>query len=141
MHAVAGTVLSAAAFGISVVAVNYGYAQPAPVVANTGDSNKQPETPPTRPDFVDFEKPIFTKWWAPMCRTKEGLADLLEHVRAGVHVDVLDFANYGCTPARGGMKVEVLDTSGVFDMWARAYIEWPSGQKEDDWTVVNLLQN
>jgi hypothetical protein len=84
-------------------------------------------------------KPTFTKDGAPFCATKEGLADLLEHVRAGLK----GIANgeYGCVAMPADIPVTVLETDGIVDRWAKVNWQRSNGTNDDFWTVAWLLRN
>lgn len=87
----------------------------------------------------DFRKPVFTMAGAPMCRTREGLADLLEHIRAGEDISFERGAlSFGCAPVFDGLQVVVLRYDGALDTWVKVDVVdgWP-----DRWTVAWRLRN
>ena len=89
---------------------------------------------------LDHTKPLFTQQGSPLCDSKDGLKDLLEHVRAGV--TGIKNGDYGCIAAMDGWDVKVLESDGIFDRWDKVSTEWGNdGGTRDFWTADWSLRN
>ena len=92
------------------------------------------------PEIIEFGKPIFTKAGAPICVSRDSLASLLEHIRAGVTDKPL--IDYGCFAAPDGVSVTVLSREGIIDVWIKAVLKQANGKSSDDvWTIERGLRN